>query len=148
MADLRSSSVSDSRLPQPGGPGSRIYIPQKQGDAVIHPGTRFPFRRLLRLAGLRWRYSTPRPHGCWDSLPLPCRADCFRNNFSARTPRKTPSPIKDTCLQLRCLAMGMTQTHIENTSFTTCSIVACVYCGRCLTLSILYCWLRICCSPV
>jgi membrane-associated phospholipid phosphatase len=22
----------------------------------------FPFRRLLRLAGLRWRYSTPSPH--------------------------------------------------------------------------------------
>jgi hypothetical protein len=28
----------------------------------------FHFRRLLRLAGLRWRYSTPPPHGimlCW-----------------------------------------------------------------------------------
>jgi hypothetical protein len=28
----------------------------------------FPFRRLLRLAGSRWRYSTPPPHGflnCW-----------------------------------------------------------------------------------
>jgi hypothetical protein len=24
----------------------------------------FPFRRLLRLAGLRWRHSTPPPHGC------------------------------------------------------------------------------------
>jgi hypothetical protein len=23
----------------------------------------FPFRRLLRLSGLRWRYSTPHPHG-------------------------------------------------------------------------------------
>jgi hypothetical protein len=23
----------------------------------------FPFRRLVRLAGLRWRYSTPPPHG-------------------------------------------------------------------------------------
>jgi hypothetical protein len=23
----------------------------------------FPFRRLLRLTGLRWRYSTPPPHG-------------------------------------------------------------------------------------
>jgi hypothetical protein len=27
----------------------------------------FPFRRLLRLVGLRWRYSTPPPHGI---LPL------------------------------------------------------------------------------
>jgi hypothetical protein len=30
----------------------------------------FPFRRLLRLAGLRWRYSTPPPHGIfWDVTP-------------------------------------------------------------------------------
>jgi hypothetical protein len=27
----------------------------------------FPFRRLLRLAGSRWRYSTPPPHG-WTEL--------------------------------------------------------------------------------
>jgi hypothetical protein len=26
----------------------------------------FPFRRLLRLAGLRWRYSTPSPHGLYN----------------------------------------------------------------------------------
>jgi hypothetical protein len=39
------------RLPQPGGPGSRIYIPQEQGGPVIPPGTGFPFCRLLRLAG-------------------------------------------------------------------------------------------------
>jgi hypothetical protein len=30
----------------------------------------FPFRRLLRLAGLRWRYSTPPPHGIQDGLSL------------------------------------------------------------------------------
>jgi hypothetical protein len=36
-------------LPQPGGPGPRIYIPQEQGG----PGTGFAFRRLLRLAGQR-----------------------------------------------------------------------------------------------
>jgi hypothetical protein len=31
------------------------------------PGTVPPFRRLLRLAGLRWRYSNPPPHGEeWD----------------------------------------------------------------------------------
>jgi hypothetical protein len=27
------------------------------------PGTGFPFRRLLQLAGLRWRYSNPPPQG-------------------------------------------------------------------------------------
>jgi hypothetical protein len=31
----------------------------------------FPFRRLLRLTGLRWRYSTPPPHGSYPpSTPL------------------------------------------------------------------------------
>jgi hypothetical protein len=47
--------LSDSRLPQPVGPGPRIYIPQEQGGPVIPPCTGLPFRRLLRLAGLRWR---------------------------------------------------------------------------------------------
>jgi hypothetical protein len=52
-----------SGLPQHGGPGPRIYIPKEQGGPVIPPGTGFPFRRLLRLAGLRWRYLTPSPYG-------------------------------------------------------------------------------------
>jgi hypothetical protein len=54
---------SDSRLPQLRGPGPLIYIPQEQGGPFISPVTGFPFRRLLRLAGLLWRYSTPPPHG-------------------------------------------------------------------------------------
>jgi hypothetical protein len=56
-------TVSGSRLPQPGGPGPCIYIPPEEGGPVITPGTGFPFRHLLRLAGIRWRYSTPPPHG-------------------------------------------------------------------------------------
>jgi hypothetical protein len=57
------------RLPQPGGSGPRIYISQEQGGPDIPPGPKFPFRRLLRLAGLRWRYSIPPPHGnaAWRS---------------------------------------------------------------------------------
>jgi hypothetical protein len=55
-------TLSDSRLPKPGEPGPRIYIPQEQGGPFIPPGTGFPFRRLLRLACLRWRYSTRPPH--------------------------------------------------------------------------------------
>jgi hypothetical protein len=51
------------RLPQPGGPGLHIYIPQEQGGPDKPPGTGFPFRCLLRLAGLQWRYSIPPPHG-------------------------------------------------------------------------------------
>jgi hypothetical protein len=37
--------------------------PPEQGGPVIPQGTGFPFRRLLRLAGLRWRYSNPPPRG-------------------------------------------------------------------------------------
>jgi hypothetical protein len=54
-------------------PRPRIYIPQEQGSPVIHPGIGFPFRRLLRPARLRWRYSTPPPHWrlCYrDPRPL------------------------------------------------------------------------------
>jgi hypothetical protein len=56
--------LSQLRLSQPGGPGSRIYIPWEQGGPVIPPGTGVPFRHLLRLAGLQWRNSNPPPHGC------------------------------------------------------------------------------------
>jgi hypothetical protein len=35
--------LSHLRLPQPGGPGPRINIPQEQGGPVIPPGTGFPF---------------------------------------------------------------------------------------------------------
>jgi hypothetical protein len=56
-------TASDSRLLQPGGAGPRIYIPREQGGPVIPSGTGFPFRRLLRLAGLQWRYSNPPPRG-------------------------------------------------------------------------------------
>jgi hypothetical protein len=68
-------TVSDSRLLQPGGPGPRIYIPQEQGEQVITPDTGFPFRRLLRLAELRWRNSNPPTHGlelCWKSKSKLC----------------------------------------------------------------------------
>jgi hypothetical protein len=43
----------------------RARFPQEQGGPVIPPDTGFPLRRLLRLAGLRWRYSNPPPHGAW-----------------------------------------------------------------------------------
>jgi hypothetical protein len=45
------------------GPGPHIYISQEGDVPVIPPGTGFPFLRLLRLAGIRWRYSTLPPHG-------------------------------------------------------------------------------------
>jgi hypothetical protein len=69
-------------LSQPGGLGSCIYIHQGQDGPVITPGCWSPFRCLLRLAGLRWRYSNLPPqanfrNASWSSLwatrkaPLP-----------------------------------------------------------------------------
>jgi hypothetical protein len=51
--------LSHLRLPQSGGPGTRIYIFQEEGSPVTPPGSGFPLRRLSRLVGLRWRYSKP-----------------------------------------------------------------------------------------
>jgi hypothetical protein len=42
-AELTAIFYSHLRLPQPGGPGPCIYIPQEQGGPVIPPGTGFPF---------------------------------------------------------------------------------------------------------
>jgi hypothetical protein len=55
-------TVSDSRLLQPGGTGPRIYISRENGGPVIVPGTGFHFLRLLRIAGLQWRYWNLSPH--------------------------------------------------------------------------------------
>jgi hypothetical protein len=37
-------------------PNVEGQVPQELGGSVISPGTEFPFRPFLRLAGLRWRY--------------------------------------------------------------------------------------------
>jgi hypothetical protein len=61
-------TVSDLRLPQPGGSGPCICMPQEQGGPIITPGTGFPIRRLLRLRlRLRWRYSNLPPQGLSDN---------------------------------------------------------------------------------
>jgi hypothetical protein len=60
----------------------------------------FPFRRLLRLAGSRWRYSTPPPHGLLtEHKTFPAY------NTSARTAQETLLP---TVLLLCYLAVPRT----------------------------------------
>jgi hypothetical protein len=41
-------TVSDSRLPQPGETGVRIYVPKKQGGLIISPGIRSSLHSLGR----------------------------------------------------------------------------------------------------
>jgi hypothetical protein len=77
---------------------------------------------------------------------------------SSRTTTQKTHPLPNGCpllLRIRwnlltksLLSNGSMRTHIENTSCNTCSIIACVYRGRCLTMGLLYCWLRICCGLV
>jgi hypothetical protein len=92
------------RLSQPVGPGLRIYIPQEQCGSVMPPGIGFSFRRLLRLAGLRWRYLNPPPCGVWfQSFP----ADPY-DIASGRTAQRTILPtvllLRDlTAVAERCL---------------------------------------------
>jgi hypothetical protein len=54
LQDPQPTLMSPPRLPQPEGPGFRIYIPKEQGGPVIPPGTGFPFCCLLWLTGLPW----------------------------------------------------------------------------------------------
>jgi hypothetical protein len=67
----------------------------------------FPFRRHLRLAGLRWRYSTPPPH---RNTVLYCRT-LFYNNF-ARTTQKTTSTVNEACWLVRSLAMDVLSLRV------------------------------------
>jgi hypothetical protein len=69
--------LSHLRLPQPGGSGPRIYIPQEQGGPVIPLGTGFPFCHLLWLTGLWWMYSNLPPHGVLTCFIYICIYSCF-----------------------------------------------------------------------
>jgi hypothetical protein len=88
-------TASDSRLPYPEWPGPRIYVPQWQGGQVKPPGTEFPFRCLIRLAGLRWKYSI---------------LFCTTCIVSRRTNRK----------HIRCLAMDIYELHRKHLFFYCC----------------------------
>jgi hypothetical protein len=59
--------LSRLRVSQSRRSGPRIYIPQGQGGPVIAPVTGLPFRRLLRVAGIRWRYSNSSSNGSVSS---------------------------------------------------------------------------------
>jgi hypothetical protein len=103
----------------------------------------FPFRRLLWLAGLRWRYSTPPPHGIATSFWIR-----FSYKHFAHTKRKTQSVLLmklvygavtlqwtpyccHTLKRERCLPSCFIAT--ENTH----PIVACAYFGRGLAMDVL-----------
>jgi hypothetical protein len=54
LSQIRHSPNPEGQVP--------VFISPMNSVAQIYPRHWVPFRRLLRLAGLRWRYSTPPPH--------------------------------------------------------------------------------------
>jgi hypothetical protein len=67
----------------------------------------FPFHRLLRLVGLRWRYSTPPPHG---------RLSCSKNSRPYMEP-----DVSLTCAQEHATRPGETKPHYNTHSFALAS---------------------------
>jgi hypothetical protein len=67
------STVQSFSGPSPVGLATIFYSPQIRD---------FPFRRFLRLAGSRWRYSTPPPHGTISRIHEPA---AFYNCHAAQT---------------------------------------------------------------
>jgi hypothetical protein len=68
----------------------------------------FPFRRLLRLAGSRWRYSTPPPHGgYWSPSPSHIATDGQSVSKSwCRAPSGAHDQIFITTLTITILLCG------------------------------------------
>jgi hypothetical protein len=62
-----------------------VFITPRNRVAQLYPQALGSFRRLLRLAGLRWRYSNPLTYGVNSVL-----TSCPAYNISAWTAQKTP----------------------------------------------------------
>jgi hypothetical protein len=77
---------------------SRVWVPWDIWD--------FPFRRLLRLAGSRWRYSTPPPHGRWNYLRCPLQifgTDLAQKTHWEHRTLANSSTVIEVCLHCRCI---------------------------------------------
>jgi hypothetical protein len=125
----------------PGGSGPRIYIPQEEGTPVITPDTGFPFCRLLRLAGMRWRYSNPPPHGYVTTVKVKGAHLRPATNFSVSLKcsfrqllfvilyrplwREDGSVIYCCCWACLRYVYSLSTDRTENTASNSSSVVAC-----------------------
>jgi hypothetical protein len=100
-------TLSDSRLLQPGGPGPRIYIPQKQGGPFITPGIGFfSSPSTIRRATVEM-FNPASPRHCLVTLIY----DWTTYIVSRRIHRK----------QIRCPTMDICEPHRKRL-FLYCSI--------------------------
>jgi hypothetical protein len=103
-------TVSDSSLPQPRGPGPRIYIPQEHGGLVIPPGCPYTDTKEKRSSIVQ--------NACLLVRYLAMDVLFFRAFTSA-----------EICLPTRCLAMGIhvivcspASMHFQNMKIATKSL--------------------------
>jgi hypothetical protein len=89
-----------------------LYVPLALANAVFWD---FPFRRLLRLAGSRWRYSTPPPNWQLTAVAIYPQRGQHRKHFP---------PLSEV---LRYLATSCSIPHSEH------SVHCCVFAGTCLS---------------
>jgi hypothetical protein len=83
---LASTTPQDrTLLSQPEGSGPRIYIPWDRVAQLYPRALVSPFRRLLRLAGLRWKYSDPHTQGLLGTA----RAAPFNETVYCHSPSTT-----------------------------------------------------------
>jgi hypothetical protein len=98
--------------------------PPGTGSASYPPGTGFPFRRLLRLVGLRWRYSNLTPCELLVVFIQPQRGSHRKRIFSCY-------------VFSRCRGSNVsTEPYPDNGSFTVSCLHRC-YLAMCLHVTIL-----------
>jgi hypothetical protein len=146
------------------GPGQVAFLGSEslgtRGHILLSQIWDFTFRRLLWLAGSRWRYLTLLHTGQVQfSTGVNLLAPRYIVSGRTITPKTHPFPsniwpillrIRWNVLSESLLNNGYMRTHIrvQNSSWNTRLIVAWVYCGHRLAMDLLYSWLRICCGLV
>jgi hypothetical protein len=115
---------------------SRVWVPWYSRPYFTVSDSRLPFSSPLATRRVTVEVFDPASTRVSQNCQLLLASQYIASGRT--TPKKThPLPSN-----------GYMRTHIENTSCNTGSIIACMYCGRCLEMCLLYCWLRICCGIV
>jgi hypothetical protein len=91
---------------KPGRSGLCIYVRQWKGSPIVTPGTRFPFRRLLWLAGLMWKHSNPLSRNVSASYEFQ-NNNIFHTPLSAASRSKSRGPVTSDANTNLSIAIGV-----------------------------------------
>jgi hypothetical protein len=128
-------TVSDLRVPQPGGPGPCIYIPQEQGCPVINPGTGFGILLKVKVT-LRLTVSQSVCLGIVPHLGHMTRNLAVSSFYITlgRTWWKTCPLSNNRCIQLSCIVGYLTMDCLSKNCI---SVETCLL-SRCLAADVCY----------